>query len=206
MTDEHVHGWDDDQEWERSWWGSCCNTFAEETKQITYAHRMGLKNEPAAGRWPLYDLRGKSVLDIGGGPTSMLLKTVNGVRLHVADPCKYPAWVAERYKLAGITYTQQAGEDLTIPFTPRFDEVWIYNVLQHVQDPEAIIRNARMQAPVLRIFEWVYLPPHIGHPHELRPEKLREWIGTRAGDVVDFREKPENGCNWIAFTGCFVGK
>ncbi len=35
--------WDDDQQWESEWWGDCVNTFAEETKQLTYAKKMGLE-------------------------------------------------------------------------------------------------------------------------------------------------------------------
>ena len=30
---------------------------------------------------------------------------------------------------------------------------------------------------MLRIFEWVNIPPHEGHPHELTKKSLDEWIG-----------------------------
>lgn len=210
MVSRHVRDtitfmeWNDHQEWERQWWGDCTNTFAEETKQITYASRMGLVNLSDGARWPLYNLEGKSVIDIGGGPVSLLLKTHNGGRKVVADPCGYPQWVSARYSLAGIEYYQVAGEELlsTFPEGTKFDEAWIYNVLQHTDDPKLIIENARTLAHAVRIFEWIDIPAHPGHPQELKAYHLASWL-EGYGSVEDFRPKPENGCNQVAFFGYF---
>jgi 2-polyprenyl-3-methyl-5-hydroxy-6-metoxy-1,4-benzoquinol methylase len=204
MLTRETENWDEDQQWEADWWGNCANTMAEEVKQISYAHRMGLLNEPRDGKWPVYDLAGKSVIDIGGGPVSMLLKTVNGGSLVVADPCPYPDWVNERYTIHNIAYEVIAGENLVdeSEFADfEFDEAWIYNVLQHVQDPAKILDNARKLAKVVRIFEWVDIPPHTGHPHELKAQKLGEWLG--GSGVVE--QMNENGCNGRAFYGVFSG-
>ena len=74
-------------QFERDWWGNCVNTFAEEVKQLTYANRMGLVNVGVdGGYWPVYDLQGKSIVDIGGGPVSMLLKAVGHQGSAVVDP------------------------------------------------------------------------------------------------------------------------
>ena len=199
------------QDFEKDWWGDCTNTMAEEAKQITYAHRMGLVNNPQNGQWPVFDLEGQSILDIGGGPVSMLLKTVNGGdRLTVVDPCEYPAWTNSRYDIKGIRQYPMGGEQYTSK--EKYDEVWIYNVLQHVVDPQKIIENAKNSAKSLRIFEWVYLEPHLGHPHKLLPELLDEWIAAPntlskdhdKGIIEDMRgEKAENGCNAIAYYGHF---
>lgn len=189
--------WDDDQQWESEWWGNCSNTFGEETKQITYAHRMGLINSPYNGRWPEYDLDGKSVLDIGGGPVSMLLKTRNASVRTVVDPCTYPEWVHARYMEVGIQYVVAPGEQLIIDHI--FDEVWIYNVLQHVQDPALIIANAKRSGKLIRLFEWIDFPAHVGHPHELKADLLREWLGG----VGHSEHMNENGCHGLAFYGTF---
>lgn len=149
--------WDDDQRSEAAWWGDCSNTFGEETKQLTYARKLGLDPLNIDGHWPTYDLTGRSVLDIGGGPVSLLLKTINRAKATVVDPCRYPDWIRDRYTTAGIAYLQQPGEQAT-PLG--FDEAWIYNVLQHVQDPGQIIRNAKASAPVVRLFEWIGIPAH----------------------------------------------
>lgn len=159
---------------------------------------MGLQSSNLDGHWPVYDLRGISVVDLGGGPTSILLKSINAKNPTVVDPCPYPAWISTRYKVAGIKYVTKSGEE----FQPKtkFDECWIYNVLQHVQDPQLIINNAKKYAKTIRIFEWVDLPAHPGHPHELKADKLDKWLGEK-GHV---EEMNENGCTGRAYYGVFT--
>jgi len=185
------------QEWEAAWWGDCRNTFGEEAKQLTYAHRMGLINEPREGKWPVYDLEGRSVVDIGGGPVSMLLKTVNGGKLTVVDPCPYPDWVAARYLDAGIEWVQEPAE--TWEPQVRYDEAWIYNCLQHVLDPERIIATVKASSDLVRIFEWVETETNIGHPHSLQINDLNEWLGG-IGTVANINE---NGAVGLAYWGVF---
>jgi 2-polyprenyl-3-methyl-5-hydroxy-6-metoxy-1,4-benzoquinol methylase len=200
--------WEEHQDWEAAWWGNCANTMAEEMKQIIYASRMGLENISDGAHWPYYNLNGCSVLDIGGGPVSLLLKTHNGGRRVVVDPCVYPDWVRARYDAANIEYIVEAGEYINeerrLVEGPRFDEAWIYNVLQHTDDPLRIIRNAQTCAKKVRLFEWIDIPAHPGHPQELKANLLSEWLGG-FGTVEDFRSNPQNGCNQIAFYGVFNG-
>lgn len=175
------------------------NTFGEEAKQITYAHRMGfgIVND-GSGRWPVYDMDGKSVLDIGGGPVSILLKCVNVENATVVDPCVYPKWTRDRYRSAGIKVVERPAED----YRPRtqFDEVWIYNCLQHTIDPEKIVRQARQYGEVLRMFEWLETPACEGHPHTLHADELNEWVGG-GGHIENVNE---NGAVGLAWYGVFV--
>lgn len=202
----NMQNWDEDQEWERKWWGNCVNTMAEESKQIVYAHRMGLINEPWEGQWPSYDLQGKNVLDIGGGPISLLLKCRNlGDQCDVVDPCDYPDWIMHRYEAHNVGFYSIPGEDLMLEDDEKpYDEAWIYNVLQHTQDPALIISNAFECAKTIRIFEWVDIPAHQGHPQELKEDKLNLWLSGK-GTVEDMRQNPVNGCNAIAYYGVFEG-
>lgn len=188
--------WDDDQDSERAWWGDCASTYTEETKQLVYASRMGLVAQHINGQWPLYDLQGRSVLDVGGGPVSLLLKTYNRSRAAVVDPCEYPAWVGHRYAAAGISYLRQPGET---DLPTGYDEVWIYNVLQHTQDPERIIGNAKEAAPTIRLFEWIGVPAHEGHPHELRADLLDRWLG----DLGQVEQMDDGHCVGISYSGVF---
>lgn len=188
------------QEFERGWWGDCTQTFGEEAKQLTYANRMGLRQAVVEGKWPVYDLAGKSVIDIGGGPVSMLLKTINGAALTVVDPCEYPDWVYQRYDTKGIAAYRQHAESFR-QHDHAYDEAWIYNVLQHVQDPKKVIQTARWEAPVIRVFEWIETAPSIGHPHTLYAAKLDKWLhGEGTVEVVD-----ENGAAGLAYHGIFIG-
>ena len=165
--------WDVDQQWESDWWGKCLNTYGEETKQLVYAQKMGLERFHD-GKSPYnFSVKGR-VLDIGGGPTSILLKCPE-VFGTVVDPCSYPKWVHDRYELANIRYLKLAGED--IGYVDEFDEVWIYNCLQHTQDPEKIIKNSFRAAPIIRIFEWVDTKITMGHPHSFAKDVLDSWLG-----------------------------
>lgn len=167
--------WKEHSEWERKWWYGCVNTFDEQLKQEQiYVPYMKL-NQFAAHR-KFFDLKGMSVLDMGGGPVSLLLRCYNFKRAVVVDPCDYPKWVTERYKQANIEYIKEMGE--TAEFSgSKFDEVWIYNVLQHVQNSVKVIETAKKYGKKIRVFENLEIGIYKGHPHNLTREALDEAFG-----------------------------
>jgi len=167
--------WKKEQLFEKNWWGNCCNTYGEEEKQLVYAQKMGLKLFHNNKSPYNFDMQGKVILDIGGGPCSLLLKCENVSGL-VVDPCDYPKWVDIRYKTAGITFEKLRGEDIDKKFAGKFDEIWIYNVLQHVDNPKKIIDNARDLGIIIRIFEWIENGISEGHPHNLTEKDLNNWL------------------------------
>ena len=179
--------WAGHQHFEADWWGDCTNTYGEESKQIAYARVMDMDPGVWQGgdRWPRYKVRG-NVIDVGGGPSSMLLKTEGFAYGIVVDPCPYPAWTRERYAAHGVSVWQAPAEEALYTYSPyQFDEAWCYNVLQHTIDPEAIVRQMAQIARRVRIFEWIDTPPHPGHPHTLRSDEMRKWVGGKGlGRVV----------------------
>lgn len=191
--------WHEAQKWEKSWWGNCTNTIGEDLKQFVYAQKMGLdifenkKSPYNINAW------GKNILDVGGGPTSLLLKCENLGECTVIDPCEYPDWVKKRYELAGIEYIKISGEEF-VPW--KNDEVWIYNVLQHTKDPEKIIENAKNSSSIIRIFEWIDTETNAGHPHSLTKEKLDTWLG---GEGKTEYLNGQNGCFGNCYYGIFRG-
>lgn len=181
-----------DLRFEAAYWGDCTNTFDEERKHYVYARCMALDRRHFS-----FDVHDRRILDIGGGPASILLKTVKLKKEgKVCDPLRYPGWVYERYKVKNVKTEVVMGEDIT---ETGWDEVWIYNVLQHTADPQRVIGNARRAAPMLRLFEWIDIPPHEGHPQMLTEPLLTEWLGE-LGQVGDFKE---SGCFGRAFYGVF---
>lgn len=164
--------------YEAGFWDTCANTASEEHKQYTYAELMGLELTKSSSGGPWYfDVKGRSVVDIGGGPASLLLKCRNwfgGVA--VVDPCPYPDWTLGRYDAASIRVYREPAE--TWEPDRRYDEAWIYNVIQHTMNPRAVIEVAKRAAKTIRLFEWIEWPPHPGHPHTLYPEELDEWLGS----------------------------
>lgn len=192
--------WKEHQEWEKSWHGNCVNSFNEERKQLVYAEKMGLRYEPDSKTPFRFNLNEKSVLDIGGGPYSLLLKCFNFSKAVVLDPTKYPDWVYSRYDSANIEYTSSKGEELEL-ISYIFDEVWIYNVLQHTEDPEKIIANAKNISKIIRVCEWVETKKTLGHPHSFTKEQFDELFGG----IGKTELLTKDGCNGKVYFGIFKG-
>lgn len=187
--------WSEAQAWEREWWGSCVNTTDEELKQVVYAGRMGLKFFRGRGTPYNIDMKGASVLDIGGGPVSLLLKCVN-VRGKVIDTLEFPPWVLARYEAVGIDFGRVQGEDIAEVY---WDECWVYNVLPHVADPEALIHRARCAARLIRIFDWIDTLPSPGHLSSVSEKQLNTWLkGEGRVELID-----EQSCTGKAYYGVF---
>lgn len=189
--------WNEAQKWEQGWWGDCANTLFEQEKQVIYAEKMGLKfvgNEKTPYE---IDLKGKSVLDIGGGATSILLMCRNFVLSEVVDPLPLPRWVEMRYEAKGVKYERILGEEVE---ETDFNEVWIYNVLQHTKDPSLIIKRAKKAGKLIRLFEWIDTPISDGHIHTLDADTLDKWLGG-FGKVEKFNKRPLVGTGYY---GIFV--
>ena len=185
---------------EAGWWQDCANTFHEEQKQLVYAPRMGLLPYWGVAHPPTFNLQGRSVIDIGGGPVSLLLKCVEKGRAVVADPSVFPDWVTARYEHCGIEYWRMEGESPSLA-DYSFDEAWIYNVLQHVRDPALVVARARGIAKNVRLFEWIDIPPYDGHPHLLTEDLLNQWVGGHGFTV----HLDTDGAVGRAYYGVFRG-
>ena len=121
--------------------------------------------------------------------------------MYVVDPATWPEWVASRYEACGIALVTCSFEDMGPYASPRFDEAWIYNVLQHVNDPALVITNARAVAHKIRVFDWIEVDPYPGHPHRLEKKQLDDWLGA-PGFVAQINE---NGAVGRAYYGVFQG-
>lgn len=191
-----MSNWEEAQAWEADWWGNCLNTYGEEHKQLVYARKMGLELSPTPKTRYSFDLKGISVLDIGGGPVSLLLKCRNRGKCIVVDPLPIPEWAILRYEAADIVFSPLPAEVLD---EKDFDEVWIYNVLEHTQDPRKIIQNAKRAGKLIRVFQW--LDTHIvpGHIHTITEEQMNEWLGGEGRvEVLN-----QNECRGKAYYGVF---
>ncbi len=183
------------QKFEAASWDVCGPEVlgVETRKQDIYAKLL---------RIPLpYYAKKKTILDIGGGPESLLFRTKAFSQAVVVDPCDYPAHVYEKYKGSGIEVVKEMAETYQSPM--QFDEVWCYNVLQHTLSPETILENMKKSSRgTIRIFEWIYTLPHVGHPQTITPAMIYKPF-SQDGWAWDFFEKKyvrENGCvGWAAY-------
>ncbi len=172
-----MNTWDTAQHSELGFWDTCTQTFVEEEKQFFYATRMKLPfiDYPRSS----IDFQGKSVIDIGSGPASLLLRSHNYSKAHAVDPLmdKFPQWVRDRYTSVGITPVASGGEDMDT--NQIFDEAIEYNVMQHVRDYELILYKMRRIAKVVRVVEWLNVPSDELHPHILTEEILNRCLGGK---------------------------
>lgn len=60
------------------------------------------------------------------------------------------------------------------------DEVWLFNVLQHVLDPYKIVERAKKQTKVIRFFEPINYGVNDAHSWNLTMEMFKEWFGECA--------------------------
>ncbi|SRR5581483_6012321 len=150
--------WHAAQALERRYWaeGGPARRAEERLRRQFYAGLLGITRETVGG---------KSVLDLGAGPEGLALqKQELGLRAAVAvDPLRFSDQDEQRYADAGVARVFAAAEELT---PGEYDEVWIYNLLQHVRDPVCVVRVAQASARErIRLFEWVATPVTEVHPH-----------------------------------------
>jgi 2-polyprenyl-3-methyl-5-hydroxy-6-metoxy-1,4-benzoquinol methylase len=138
------------------------------------------KNNPA----------GISVIDIGGGPLSLTLhhklKDVT-----VVDPIAITDEYMDNYKVHNTQFVQALAEDFLANYVGKvYDEVWLYNCLQHTIDPEYILDNLYKIGRVLRISEPTNTPINTAHPHSFTPgwydQKLRSIADVYKPNRVDY--------------------
>ena len=194
--------WNFHNAWEKDWWGSCANTMGEELKQQAYAKKMGLKWTSSHKTSFILNGGEASIMDIGGGPVSLLLKTARCGRRYVVDPCDYPPWVSERYRLSGIQLVRMKAEELKSAGIPIVDECWMYNCLQHVGSPEDVITAALEQCKIFRVCEPVGTRISNGHPHSFDAARLNSLLGGE-GKVEHVRD---SGVDGVLYFGIFKGR
>ena len=193
--------WKKAQKWEKDWHGNCVNSLNEEQKQLVYAEKMGLVRTPTNKTPYTFDLKGISVIDVGAGPYSLLLKCVNFKKAIAIDPLmdKFPQWILKRYDALKIIPVKASGEKLD--GVTKVDEIWIYNVLQHVTDPKKVIDGMKKIAKTIRLFEWINTGTNIGHLHNLTKKRLDRWLGGEGKS----EQLNQSGCIGRAYFGVFKG-
>lgn len=172
--------WEHAQAHEREYWcppgrGEKERRRAEECqRQAFYGGLMQIT--PAA-------VAGKAVLDLGCGPAGICARQeLMLARAVGVDPLTFDPEDEADYSVLGVERLRIPAEDLASSAVAgeRFDEVWCYNLLQHVMDPVAVLAAARAMLPArVRLFEWVNVPPSVVHPHVITVGLVTH--GFRAG-------------------------
>jgi len=121
--------------------------------------------------------RPASVIELGAGPQGLLARTrlMGAARLVAVEPMPLRSDDALRYAAAGAAlwaFPVEALEDI-YPAMEQFEEVWMTNLLQHVEDPARVLGIAtRLATHRLRLFEWVEEPVSVVHLHTLHADAI----------------------------------
>lgn len=107
-----------------------------------------------------HDQEGKSILEIGSSDFPVLYFCNNFKNSFVLEPILTDI-LTDLAKSGGFGIINAPAEEAEFPDV---DEVWIFNLLQHVQDPDLIIRKAKDHGKVIRFFEPINTWRDLGHP------------------------------------------
>lgn len=204
MTHNHTHK--EAQSEELAFWLSPGAELGEQLKQLTYAPLLGLDFKHDGNSPYVINKPTKSIIDIGGGPVSLLLKTKATVKT-VIDPCNYPGWVRDRYKQNSIHWIKDVAETHQPGLSETADEIWLYNVLQHTTDPQKIFENILdylKVGGVFRFFDWIETDTNVAHPISLTGDVISRYLVAAGFTNVEIKtvELHENGAHGKA--ACFV--
>lgn len=129
------------------------------------------------------DLQGKKIVEIGPADFPALAYCENIGDSFIVEPM--PSAILKKF---AIKVVNSMAEDAEY----KADEVWLFNVLQHVVDPYKIVDRAKAQADVVRFFEPVDYGIDECHPWNLTEAMFKEWFG----DCVKIWEAGQNVQNF----------
>lgn len=172
-----VPRWNAAQEAEAEFHGDPKGNAYEERKRLKYASMLGINTLALANR--------PRVLDMGSGPQGLVgsYSSFLGQGSAALDPLEFEEDHEQAYRDAGITRIVCAAEDLETE--EHWDEVWIYNVLQHVKDPLALLAKAREVSDKIRIWEWCNVSLDTCHIHVITRSMVRDGLVVDGWHIVD---------------------
>ena len=139
------------------------------------------------------DLQGKSVIEVGPGRISSLLFCKNFSKSYVVEPTDYDG-IDHLYLNSNIEILKQRAEECEMP---KVDEVWLFNLMQHVQDPDKLIDSCKKAAKVIRFFEPIDLPTNNEHPFSFSREDFVGYFGDCVKNYVSIGEPNFHSANCV---------
>ena len=157
--------------------------------QETYIDVMGIRNDYFHAPDNSLNLSGLNVLDVGGGPSSILLRTNNlkgnqheGVKTGVViDPLRIIDYHKIRYDYYGIKFINDQAENIDLYYNEMgyFDECFIYNCLQHTLDPIKILDKVSLLSKRIRIAEPINVPVDNMHLHMFTEKYFEQYFSKK---------------------------
>lgn len=119
------------------------------------------------------DLKNKSILEIGPARIAGLLYCDNYNPSFIVEPTEYED-TGEIYLNKPITFIREIYENCE---SPKVDEIWLFNVLQHIVDPDTFVEKCKKNAKLIKFFEPIDTPIEIHHPHSFTFDDYVKYFG-----------------------------
>jgi hypothetical protein len=119
------------------------------------------------------NLSGKSVVEIGPARIAGLLFCTNYSKSYIIEPTPYEG-IDYLYENKNIEIIKEKAESCNFPYV---DEVWIFNLMQHVQDPDKLIEICKKHSKIIKFFEPIDLPTNNEHPYSFSLEDYKNYFG-----------------------------
>lgn len=119
------------------------------------------------------DLKGKTVLEIGPARIAALLYCNNYGPSFIVEPTKYED-SEYLYNEKQISFIREVYEECD---SPKVDEIWLFNVLQHIIDPDLFIEKCKKNTKVIKFFEPINTPIEVHHPHSFTLDDYTNYFG-----------------------------
>jgi hypothetical protein len=134
-----------------------------------------------------FDQKGKYIIEVGCGAFPAV-SFCDNVKPTIVEPLRFPqlAKYAEESDAEWIGFPL---EDINTYSFWEFDELWMFNCIQHVRDPELFIEKCKELATTIRFFEPVDYPTCVYHPHTFNQADFERWFGDCVKRYTDRLEQ-----------------
>jgi len=123
-----------------------------------------------------FNLHGLNVIEVGPADFPALACCENFGLALIVEPM--PSEILEQTcKEKGFRLINVPFESVNFNKAEGITEVWLFNVMQHVIDPEALIKEAKEVADRIRFFEPIDQPITDYHPHTYSLKDFQRWFG-----------------------------
>jgi len=117
------------------------------------------------------DCKGKTIIEIGSAdiPALSFCENVKGIIIEPLPSDKLLLTAKEK----GIELIKLRAEDY---YFPKVDEVWMFNILQHVINPDVIIQKSLVASNCVRFFEPIEFGTDRMHLHNFTMDYFKQFF------------------------------
>jgi len=129
-----------------------------------------------------FDLKNQSIIEVGPAKIAGLCFCKNYEKSYLVEPLIFEDTI-DFYRSKNITIIHEPVETCKLP---KVNQVWMFNLLQHVIDPPTVIEKIKECAEVIYFFEPIDYPTDEKHIHsvnedffvnEFNREVVKKYIG-----------------------------